>query len=173
MMNTASTMDDSAKVGGLLNADIRVVREYPHPRTKVWRALTEPELVRRWMMRPEGFAAVVGNRFKLMARPQPGWRGFVECEVLEVKENVRLRYSWVGNVGQPPMEVTFELEDTPGGTRVSFLHTGFAGVGGFLLSKLMMGPGWRKMFGQTLPRLLEHGRDDGSLAPGCDIQPKY
>ena len=76
--------------------DIRIVRDYPHPPAKVWRALTDPALMALWGMRPEGFAPVVGTRFKLVAKPQPGWRGFVECEVLEAREPSILRCSWLG-----------------------------------------------------------------------------
>jgi uncharacterized protein YndB with AHSA1/START domain len=174
MMSISQTMDAGVKVqSSLASPDIRIVRDYPHPRAKLWRALTEPELVRRWMMRPEGFEPVVGNRFKLMAKPQPGWRGFVECEVLEAVQDKRLRYSWVGDPSHPPMDVVFDLSDIPGGTRLSFTHTGFAGVGGYLLSKLMMGPGWKKMFAKTLATLLDAMRDDGTLRPGSDIAPKF
>ena len=35
---------------------------YPHPRAAVWRALTEPALIGKWLMTPEGFAPVVGTR---------------------------------------------------------------------------------------------------------------
>jgi len=162
MSSNATTMSATINKKSSI-ADIRIVREYPHPRRKVWRALTEPDLVRRWLMRPEGFEARVGCRFKLVARPQPGWRGFVECEVLEIEPETRLRYSWVGKAGQAPMEVTFDLEDAPNGTRLVFTHSGFTGVGGFFLSKLMLGPGWKKMFGKLVPKLLAHLDDDGSL----------
>jgi hypothetical protein len=36
---------------------------YPHSRAKVWRALTDPDLIGRWLMKPEGFEPVVGTRF--------------------------------------------------------------------------------------------------------------
>jgi len=50
---------------------------------------------------------------------------------------------------------------------------GFRGVGGFLLAKLMLGPGWRKMFGRTMPRLLDHVDENGVLQPGADFPPKF
>ena len=45
---------------------IRIVRDYPHPPAKVWRAVTDPALIPRWTStgqggRPEGFAATVGK----------------------------------------------------------------------------------------------------------------
>ncbi len=153
--------------------DIHIVRDYLHSPTKVWRALTEPGLVALWAMRPEGFAAVVGNRSRFVGKPAPGWRGFVECEVLEVREGELLRYSWVGNAGDQPSTVTYRLEPHAGGTRLSFEHAGFEGVGGFLLAKLMMGPGWRKMLGEAFPVVLAELGDDGALRPGSRLTPKF
>jgi uncharacterized protein YndB with AHSA1/START domain len=157
-----------------MSSEIKIQRDYPHPRPKVWRVLTEPDLIGRWMMRPEGFAPVAGTKFRLVAKPQPGWRGFVECEVLEVVDQRLLRYTWVGDEGRPPMEVSFELEDGAGGsTRLHFSHTGFAGIGGFFLAKLMMGPGWRKMLGTSLPGVLADLRADGSLDPATRMKPRF
>ena len=128
---------------------------YPHPRAKVWRALTEPALLGKWLMKPEGFEPVVGAKFILRAEgPQRGWRGFVECEVLAVEPQRTLRYSWVGDPDQPPLTVTFRLDDTSEGTRLLLDHEGFTGVGGWLLARLMMGPGWGKMLRKRLPAVL-------------------
>jgi len=154
-------------------SDIRIVRDYPHPPAKVWRALTDPALIALWGMRPECFSPVVGTRFKFVAKPQPGWRGFVECEVLEAREPSVLRYSWVGNENQEPMHVTFTLEPHAGGTRLTFEHTGFKGAGGFLLAKLMMGPGWRKMLGTRIPAVLADLDEEGKLRPGSSLRPKF
>ena len=51
-------------------SDIRIVRDYPHPVAKVWRAVTDPELIPLWTAtgaggRPEGFTTTVGTKFKL------------------------------------------------------------------------------------------------------------
>jgi uncharacterized protein YndB with AHSA1/START domain len=154
-------------------SDIRIVRDYPHPPAKVWRALTDPALIALWAMRPEGFAPVVGTRFKFVAKPQRGWRGFVECEVLEVREPSVLRYSWVSNKGQAPLQVTYTLTPYAGGTRLMVEHTGFKGVGGFILAKLMMGPGWKKMLSALIPAVLNDIDDDGHLRSGSALNPKY
>ncbi len=152
---------------------ITVVREYPHPPSKVWRALTVPELMALWGMRPEGFAPVVGTRFKLIAKPQPGWRGFVECEVLAADPQSLLEISWVGNTGQSPMTVRYRLEAHAGGTRLTFEHEGFTGIGGFILAKLMMGPGWRKMLGTAIPAVLADLDDAGELRKTSALKPKF
>jgi uncharacterized protein YndB with AHSA1/START domain len=168
-----TTTTNQATTRGASMSDIRIVRHYAHPPAKVWRALTEPALIALWAMRPEGFAPVVGTRFKFVAKPQPGWRGWVDCEVLEARERAVLRYSWLGDDRGDLTEVTYTLEPDAGGTRLTFAHTGFTGVGGFVLAKLMMGPGWRKMLGKAIPGVLAELDEQGNLRAGSGLKPKY
>jgi uncharacterized protein YndB with AHSA1/START domain len=152
--------------------DIRIVRDYPHPPAKVWRALTDPALIALWGC-DLGIPARLGTRFRFFGKANPRWRGFVECELLEVRAPSVLRYSWVGNAKEEPTYVTFTLEPYAGGTRVSFEHAGFTGASGFLFAKLMMGPGWRKMFGATFPAVLADLDDAGALRPTSTLKPKF
>jgi len=157
-------------------SEFRIVHEYPHPPEKVWRALTEPALIPLWTSagqggRPVGFAPVVGTRFQFVAKPQPGWRGIVDCEVLEASEPSRLRYTWVGDEGGAATHVTYRLEPTAGGTRFTFEHTGFTGIGGFLVSKVLASVR-KKMLGVALPALLDDLDDAGKLRPGSTLEPK-
>jgi uncharacterized protein YndB with AHSA1/START domain len=145
------------RTGSRRGTTTRIHKEvtYPHPRARVWRAITEPALMARWLMKPEGFAPVVGTRFVLRAEgPQRGWRGFVECEVLAVQAERRLKYSWVGDPSAPPLTLTFTLEDAGAGTRLVLDHEGFEGLGGWMLARLMMGPGWGRMLRRRLPDVL-------------------
>ena len=123
-------------------SDIRIVRDYPHPPAKVWRAVTDPALIPLWTAtgaggRPEGFAPAVGTKFQFVAKPKPGWSGIVDCEVLEVKEPSLLRYSWTGDGGGDVTEVAYRLEPHAGGTRFTYEHTGFTGVGGAFMARLL------------------------------------
>jgi uncharacterized protein YndB with AHSA1/START domain len=171
MSTIAANRNATARRASL--SDIRIVRDYPHPPAKVWRALTVPALMALWAMRPEGFAPIAGTRFKYIAKPQPGWRGFVECEVLEAREPSLLRYSWVGDDHGETTYVTYALEPHAGGTRLTFEHIGFSGVGGFVLAKLMMGPGWKKMLAIKIPEVLADLDDAGNLKAGSTLKPKY
>ena len=123
-------------------SQIHIVRDYPHPPAKVWRAVTDPALVPLWTVtgaggRPDGFVPVAGTKFRLLARPKPGWRGVVDCEVLEASEPSLLRYSWTGGDGGDVTEVIYRLEPHAGGTRFTYDHTGFTGLGGVFMAALL------------------------------------
>src|SRR5262245_59928530 len=108
-----------------MQSKIHLEQWYAHPRAKVWSALTEPALMQKWGMRPEGFAPVVGTRFKLVAGGKHrGWRGFVECEVLAVEHERLLRISWIGEEKDKPQTVTYALTDEGAGTRLTLDHQG-------------------------------------------------
>ncbi len=94
------------------------------PPGKVWKALTVPELLARWL-KPNDIRPEVGSRFRL----EPD----IECEVLEAEPNRRLRLSWreteeSGDSQESCVEsiVTFELSETvTGGTHLRLVHEGF------------------------------------------------
>ncbi len=139
--------------------EIRITRDYPHPPSVVWRAVTDPALVPRWTStgrggRPEGFAAEVGSRFRFVAKPIAGWRGIVDCEVLTADEPSLLRYTWVGDEDAQPTYVSYRIEETGGGARFTYEHTGFRGIPGLVMAKLVLGPVRRKMLDVGLPTVL-------------------
>jgi uncharacterized protein YndB with AHSA1/START domain len=133
---------------------------YPQPPERVWRALTEPALLRQWLMETTFREAKPGHRFRFTAKPMPGWNGITECEVLEVQPLRKLSYTWAGSDNQgkpyPPTTVTWTLTPAPGGgTKLRLEHTGLRGFRG-LMMYLGMNNGWgQKMLRGTLPRLLQ------------------
>jgi uncharacterized protein YndB with AHSA1/START domain len=147
-------------------SNIHIVRDYPHSPAKVWRAVTDPELIPRWTAtgqggRPVGFSAEAGTRFQFIAKPRPGWRGIVDCEVLEAREPSLLRYSWTGDENGKTTYVTYRIEPHDGGTRFTYEHTGFTGVGGFFLAKLL-GSVRKKMLTVGIPAVLDDLDDNGA-----------
>jgi uncharacterized protein YndB with AHSA1/START domain len=103
---------------------------FEEPPPLVWRALTEPDLLALWLM-PNNIRAEVGATFTFRAEATPWWDGIVHCEVLEVKENERLVYTWLGSPqGQGAnaldTEVRWTLRPTEqGGTKLLLEHSGF------------------------------------------------
>lgn len=108
-------------------ATIEVDEYLPHPPARVWRVLTEPDLMDAWLMPNEGFAPVVGTRFTFRAQPVPqtNFSGLIDCEVLEVEPHRVLRISWASEGTGLDSEVTWRLEPEGHGTRMLLTHSGF------------------------------------------------
>ncbi|WP_040783395.1 SRPBCC family protein [Nocardia pneumoniae] len=102
---------------------------YPHPPAKVWRALTTPRLMAQWLMEPEGFEPVAGNRFRMHAKPIAATKfsGEISCAVLEAVAPKRLRIAWDDAASDTPTgwTVTWDLCPEGRGTRILFSHRGF------------------------------------------------
>ena len=94
-----------------------------HPPEKVWRALTDPELLAKWLLPAIGLELRPGAAFLFQADPQPGWDGVVSCKCLEIEERRKLRWAWV--VGDLDTVVTFTLAPSASGTRLSIVQSGF------------------------------------------------
>ena len=80
-----------------MKRDVKLEQFYKQPADVVWKALTDPKLVGRWLMPLHDFRTRKGTRFQFRS-PQkaPGWNGVVDCEVLEVEAPRKLVYSWKG-----------------------------------------------------------------------------
>lgn len=102
-------------------------RLLPHPVERVWKVMTHPELIAKWLM-DNDFAPEVGHAFTFRARPVPGWSGVTHCVVLELVPHQKIVYSW-GNGTESDSglrtQVTWTLTPEPGGTRVRLVHAGF------------------------------------------------
>jgi uncharacterized protein YndB with AHSA1/START domain len=151
-------------------SEFRIVTDYPHLPHKVWRALTDPKLIPLWTTtgkggRPVGFATEIGTKFQFVAKAMPGWDGVVECQVIECVEGSRLRYTWLGDEGDDLTTVSYQLEPNGSGTRFTWEHTGFTGVGGFVVCSVLKSVR-RKMLEVGLRRLLGELDDEGKLRPG-------
>ena len=100
-----------------------------HPPEKVWRALTDPVLLEEWLLPVVDHKLEQGAAFTLMAPPQPGWDGIVNCRFVEIETHRKLTYSWI--VGDPDSDffidtvVTFTLTPTAAGTRLFLVQSGF------------------------------------------------
>jgi len=100
------------------DATVVVECDLPEPPEKVWRALTEPELVAEWLTSNDDDADECAP---------------IECEVIEARPNRLVRYSW-RDASEPGGDadsgfdsiVTFELARTAaGGTHLRIIHTAF------------------------------------------------
>jgi uncharacterized protein YndB with AHSA1/START domain len=133
---------------------IRTDAFLPHPPEKVWRALTQSDLLAAWLM-PNDFEPRVGHRFTFTTDPVPaaGFDGVVHCQVLELEPPRRLRISWAG--GGLDTTVTWDLVSEGHGTRLLLSHEGFdENDPGQQATMRILGGGWSghlaRRLGQTL-----------------------
>ena len=136
-----------------MKRDVRIEVVYQYPVQRVWLALTDSRELAEWLMAND-FQPRLGHKFQFRAKPQWGWRGIVDCEVIELQEPERLAYTWQGDPAGPVTVVRWLLDPVPGGTRLRLEHSGFRGIGGILLS-FMLGRGWKRMLRKKIPALLE------------------
>lgn len=134
--------------------EISLELDLRHAPEKVWRALTEPELLTRWLLPVVDAEFEPGATFVFRAPPQPEWDGVVHCRVIDVDAPTSLSYAWV--VGDLDTRVTFTLEPTDSGTRLSIVHSGF----GPQQKRNLAGAryGWKMMTGR-LVEVLDGGAE--------------
>lgn len=106
-------------------AAIELGNFFPQHPEEVWRALTDPDLLARWLFRPIGFVAVVGARFHFASPEEPGQE--IHCEVLAVRPFHQLTYTWRYLRTDHPERWTVDWSLTPQGrgTRLLLTQTGF------------------------------------------------
>lgn len=102
-----------------------VERDLPFPPDRVWRGLTQPHLMREWLMKTvDGFSTERGTRFRLAG----DWGG-VDCEVLDADPPTRLSYRWDHAHEDPAFDlrsiVTFTLTPSDSGTHLRMEQSGF------------------------------------------------
>ena len=99
--------------------------ELHHPPEKVWRALTDPELLTEWLLPVVGFKLEPGAAFTFKTQAYPGWDGTVKCRMLEIEAQKKLSYAWVVGDMELDTVVTFTLTPTESGSRLSLVQSGF------------------------------------------------
>lgn len=94
-----------------------IERVLNHPSDKVWRALTQPHLVREWLLEGD-IRAEEGHQFAFAT----GF-GQIDCEVQEVEPGQKIAYSWEA-LGLESV-VTWTLIDQGDSTLLRMEQTGF------------------------------------------------
>jgi uncharacterized protein YndB with AHSA1/START domain len=138
-----------------VKVDLDLEEVLPHTEAAVWAALTDPAALAEWLM-PNDFEARVGARFTMRGHALPGFRGWVDAEVLELDPPRRMVRSWSADDWAQPTIVTFALSPVDGGTKLCLTHRGDADP--LLVSCLE--EGWPARFG-ALAALLQTSAHHG------------
>jgi len=105
-----------------------IEKEIPYAPEKVWRALTQSDLIAEWLMRND-FQPAVGHKFNFRADPMPQWNGVTDCEVLIVEPFTRLSYTWNASGTEAAnglgTVVTWTLTPTEQGVLLRMEQSGF------------------------------------------------
>ena len=113
-----------------------------------------------------------GTRFQFVAKPRPGWRGIVDCEVLEVREPSLLRFSWVGDESGAATYVTYRIEPHAGGTRFTLRPRRLHRHRRVLPGQAAWSSVRRKMLTVGLPAVLNDLDDNGALRATSTLRAK-
>jgi uncharacterized protein YndB with AHSA1/START domain len=125
---------------------------YPHPPEKVWRALTDPAALRRWLL-PTDSRPRPGRAFRFQEPARRRRIGTVCCEVVEMEAPCRLAYTWQGERDSAPTRVTWTLEPEEGGTRLHLEHAG-PEMPTALAFQLEARQNWKRALSGALPAVL-------------------
>lgn len=106
-------------------ANIRTLvieKEFPHPPQKLWRALTQSDLLAQWLLGND-FQPTLGHEFQFRASAMPQWDGLISCKVLALDPPSRLSYTWSA-LGLESV-VLFTLTPIENGTHLRMEQSGF------------------------------------------------
>ncbi len=96
---------------------ITLERDLPFAQDRIWRALTQPELLAEWLMATD-FAPLMGHDFRFTS----DWVT-VHCRLLDIAPQTRLSYSWAAH--DVDTVLTWTLEPSATGTLLRLHQSGF------------------------------------------------
>ncbi|HEV7276192.1 MAG TPA: SRPBCC domain-containing protein [Devosiaceae bacterium] len=142
-----------------LETSVEVRQSVPHSPSRVWKVLTDRDLMARWLM-PNDFRLEIGHRFTFRGPPIPavGHDGVAHCEVLDFEAERFLAISFSGgDASGLQSTVTWTLRPTPEGTELTLLHHGFAADDPLQqLSRKMMSGGWPRVLQKLAELAADH-----------------
>lgn len=139
------------------NQPLIVEQEFNAPIALVWRALTEPELMKKWYFDIIGFEPKVGCKFHFEGGEKDK-RYMHLCEVLEVIPEKKLKYTWTYEGYEGLSFVTFELSSLGEKTKVTLTHEGLETFTHPDFIRENFVGGWEYLIHTSLKEYLENGK---------------
>ncbi|WP_434981561.1 SRPBCC family protein [Daejeonia sp. YH14] len=128
------------------------------PVEKVWKALTDRNLMKGWFFDIPDFELEEHHQFNFF-EPGDGKKFHHHCEILQIVPMHKLKYSWsYPEFSKDKTLVKWELEDDDDGTMLTLTHKGlenFEHLGkDFTFDKFEQG--WNEIIGTSLKGFLEN-----------------
>jgi uncharacterized protein YndB with AHSA1/START domain len=106
------------------NKAIVIERIFNAPVHRVWKAITQKELMKEWYFDLPEFKAEVGFQFQFTGGPSPEKQYLHLCEILEVVPEKKLKHSWRYDCYKGISYLTFELIAIGENTKLKLTHEG-------------------------------------------------
>ena len=103
---------------------IVIERTYNAPASKVWRAITDKNEMKKWYFDLEEFRPEEGFEFQFYGGEEGGRQYLHLCRVTEVIPDRKLAYSWRYDGYEGNSLVTWELFEEGDKTRLKLTHAG-------------------------------------------------
>jgi uncharacterized protein YndB with AHSA1/START domain len=135
---------------------IIIERTYEAPVSKVWKALTDVQQMKKWYFDVPDFKPIVGTEFRFTGGTEEHQYLHI-CIVKEVIPEKLISYSWRYDGYEGDSLVTFELFQEGQRTKVKLTHSGletFPQSNPDLASKNFLA-GWTDILGTSLKNFLE------------------
>ncbi len=134
-----------------------IERTYNAPISKVWKAITDKDDMKKWYFDLSDFKPEAGFEFQFKGSGSDGTEYLHLCKITEVIPDKKLTYSWSYEGLQGKSYVTFELFDEGVKTRVKLTH---AGLETFPenkpdFAKESFAQGWTEIIGKNLKEFVE------------------
>jgi len=134
-----------------------IERIYNAPLEKVWKAITDRTEMKQWYFDIAEFKPEPGFEFNFTAGDKN--KSYLHlCRVTDVEEGKRIAYTWRYDGYEGDSEVTWELIEENGKTRVKLTHSGletFPAETNPDLAKKNFEKGWNEILGKSLMEYLE------------------
>ena len=126
--------------------------------SKVWKAITDKDEMKKWYFDLKEFKPEVGFEFRFLGGPDTDNQYLHICEITEVIENKKLTYNWRYDGYPGKSFVTFELFEVDSGTRVKLTHTDLEtfGTKNPHFAKENFVVGWEAIIGTSLKNYFEN-----------------
>lgn len=127
------------------------------PVSKVWKAITDKEQMKKWYFDLAEFTPEVGFEFRFEGGDEN--RSYLHlCKVTEVIEGKKLTYSWRYDGFEGNSFVSWELFDEGGKTKLVLTHTGLESFpeSNPDLAIKNFEHGWNEIIGSSLVKYLEN-----------------